>query len=1358
MRRLFGMLTAAALIAGVAVVGVVPASAAPSTEVSPTSGQSGSAVTVTGSGYSPGFSPCLIYIGLTGETAVEIGTCTVEKNGLVSEQIAIPTDLAPNVYTIFICNFCLDPVLKYEFSEVGETTFQVLRPPPPTTTTLPPPTTTTLPPSTTTTDTPTTTTSLPDEEEDDPFPGALPILIDGRAIPRMGPESAFADAAGSPWTPIRITDDLLQIPDYWVLRCGAPPGSQIVDFDDQELGMPAELTSSSTSDTVYFSASSSATSPEVVAPMQGTWTAPYAAQMGIRPSPPDDFSSNAAKIITSSQFTYFGFRIGLADDIDAPVVIELAARAGEGTFWDVDRIELGPTVSPVTTCLMVAAPEGESFREVQLGIYSETDDRVNVLLDSVYWSSVDPYPITPIPDPVEVEIIYPSPSSNLTTARNTSVIGRVTWPESRRLGTVTIATPTWDSTGVVVRRAQIANATTDGQERTAFFWLDAIQVPSGTFELAATATGSSLRGSAVVSLVGIGPPTPPPSEYLDLIEGQVDIIPWAIEVTQAIRGSLTPQAPNSVIGDRFNHVAGKRTVVRGYATHELADSLDIRPGQIFAGAVLHGMRDGVTLPFSPLQPEAASTRLFALGIGEAAEQATRPFAQNTFNFVLPYSWTAEGNIQLRFEVNPPTSPIHIDELPGTDGAQNSIMQQQVTFTDVGRVGVSAVNFEVNWKCTSLMVETEDPRHPCFGLTEGDEVSTTRSADQMRNTTREWWKAFPAPSDYPAYFTYSEINIPYKGDDPRVSVDRTIVGRAADISWEDWRDAYWDLDCKGPKFLPTVIRPASVRDLIWMGLPPWAPFGIAGCAWSNRRSAFLANTFWGTAAQETAHTMGLEHTGNGHLELTVGPAVIRFPGDHGQIDVPGESTSAFDTSSMMVVSAPSGGHVHDFLSYGQGQKWISVGTWNHIFTSLRDNRTFGESRGPVISSGAAGPSEQSGAVGEGQAMIVQGTVNNGVVTIAPVYVGDAGAYFFSEGDDVTITLEGPDGPLSLSVALSNANTHGGNSGQYFVGAFPTDLVGIESMTVLVKGTDPVIIRGEAGDGELRIDTLTRDLISWTAGAAQPPFNVEASDDGGESWWMLGAVDVPELRIDPAVNPLSGDGWVVRVQGSNGPTVLLDTAPIDFGTPKPIAAIGSPLDGDRVRVGMARAFASVGVIGDDGSEYQWYVDGELVNTGTVSDVPIVPGERTITLRVTNATGSDEQSITVNGVIDTDGDGLDDEWEIANGFDPLVPDAVEEDLDGDGVPLGTEYQQGTDPKNPDTDGDGYSDGLEIEGAGDPLDPTVIAGPILGVDDASAFLAAPDVPASDRSVIPVWVYVVAGVAVLAPFGYWLTRRTRGT
>jgi hypothetical protein len=70
------------------------------------------------------------------------------------------------------------------------------------------------------------------------------------------------------------------------------------------------------------------------------------------------------------------------------------------------------------------------------------------------------------------------------------------------------------------------------------------------------------------------------------------------------------------------------------------------------------------------------------------------------------------------------------------------------------------------------------------------------------------------------------------------------------------------------------------------------------------------------------------------------------------------------------------------------------------------------------------------------------------------------------------------------------------------------------------------------------------------------------------------------------------------------------------------------------------------------------------------------------------------------DTDGDGLYDEFELANGFDPLVPGEQGMDPDADGLDNLGEQTFGTDPHVPDTDGDGSKDGAEIAAGTDPLD----------------------------------------------------------
>lgn len=69
------------------------------------------------------------------------------------------------------------------------------------------------------------------------------------------------------------------------------------------------------------------------------------------------------------------------------------------------------------------------------------------------------------------------------------------------------------------------------------------------------------------------------------------------------------------------------------------------------------------------------------------------------------------------------------------------------------------------------------------------------------------------------------------------------------------------------------------------------------------------------------------------------------------------------------------------------------------------------------------------------------------------------------------------------------------------------------------------------------------------------------------------------------------------------------------------------------------------------------------------------------------------------DSDGDGMEDTWETAYGFDPADPSDASYDEDGDSLSNLDEYNEGTDPTNPDTDGDLRYDGAEVSAGTDPL-----------------------------------------------------------
>jgi parallel beta-helix repeat protein len=83
--------------------------------------------------------------------------------------------------------------------------------------------------------------------------------------------------------------------------------------------------------------------------------------------------------------------------------------------------------------------------------------------------------------------------------------------------------------------------------------------------------------------------------------------------------------------------------------------------------------------------------------------------------------------------------------------------------------------------------------------------------------------------------------------------------------------------------------------------------------------------------------------------------------------------------------------------------------------------------------------------------------------------------------------------------------------------------------------------------------------------------------------------------------------------------------------------------------------------------------------------------------NDLGEYEQG-TDPGNPDTDGDTMPDGYEVSQGLDPLRDDR-DEDPDGDGLANITEYQLGTHPLDADTDDDGMPDGWEVANGLDPL-----------------------------------------------------------
>ena len=117
------------------------------------------------------------------------------------------------------------------------------------------------------------------------------------------------------------------------------------------------------------------------------------------------------------------------------------------------------------------------------------------------------------------------------------------------------------------------------------------------------------------------------------------------------------------------------------------------------------------------------------------------------------------------------------------------------------------------------------------------------------------------------------------------------------------------------------------------------------------------------------------------------------------------------------------------------------------------------------------------------------------------------------------------------------------------------------------------------------------------------------------------------------------------------------------------------------------ANTGDISLNGAtDYETYTHYNL--KVTVTDSSGRTDTATITVNITNVVGDD-----------SDGDGLDDDWEATH-FGDTASQSGADDADNDGVSNTAELAAGTNPVNVDTDADGSSDALEITFGTDPLD----------------------------------------------------------
>jgi len=92
------------------------------------------------------------------------------------------------------------------------------------------------------------------------------------------------------------------------------------------------------------------------------------------------------------------------------------------------------------------------------------------------------------------------------------------------------------------------------------------------------------------------------------------------------------------------------------------------------------------------------------------------------------------------------------------------------------------------------------------------------------------------------------------------------------------------------------------------------------------------------------------------------------------------------------------------------------------------------------------------------------------------------------------------------------------------------------------------------------------------------------------------------------------------------------------------------------------------------------------------------------------------------DVDGDGMTNDYELRNGFDPNSPFDAELDADFDGLTNLQEFQRGSDPRDPDTDRDGIPDGDDPDPTTPESTPPTVR--ILTPADGATFIEGELIP----------------------------------